>query len=100
MVIDGSKFFTKILSVVDWSSLFLNFSQDLPGTVFEVSATALCVHIDFADCTYQFMNHYVIAVLKFELDLVFYSNNLLIAYSLRSTLKNKLLPKTVLSLKR
>ena len=42
MVIDGSKFFTKILSVVDWSSLFLNFSQDLPGTVFEVSATALC----------------------------------------------------------
>ena len=43
MVIDGSKFFTKILSVVDWSSLFLNFSQDLPGTVFEVSATALCL---------------------------------------------------------
>ena len=43
MVIDGSKFFTKILSVVDWSSLFLNFSQDLPGTVFEVSATALCI---------------------------------------------------------
>ena len=41
MVIDGSNFFTKILSVVDWSSLFLNFSQDLPGTVFEVSATAL-----------------------------------------------------------
>ena len=43
MVIDGSKFFTKILSVVDWSSLLLNFSQDLPGTVFEVSATAMCV---------------------------------------------------------
>ena len=42
MVIDGSKFFTKILSVVDWSSLFLNFSQDLPGTVFEVPSTALC----------------------------------------------------------
>ena len=47
MVIDGSKFFTKILSVVDWSSLFLNFSQDLPGTVFEVSATALCVDKKF-----------------------------------------------------
>ena len=31
----------------------------------------ISVHIDFADCTYQFMNHYVIAVLKFELDLVF-----------------------------
>ena len=46
MVIDGSKFFTKILSVVDWSSLFLNFSQDLPGTVFEVSATALCLGTD------------------------------------------------------
>ena len=49
MVIDGSKFFTKILSVVNWSSLFLNFSQDLPGTVFEVSATALCaiVYINY-----------------------------------------------------
>ena len=42
-VIGSSNFSTKILSVVDWSSLFLNFSQDLPGTVFEVSATALCV---------------------------------------------------------
>ena len=41
MVIDGSNFSTKILSVVDWSSLFLNLSQDLPGTVLEVSATAL-----------------------------------------------------------
>ena len=57
MVIDGSKFFTKILSVVDWSSLLLNFSQDLPGTVFEVSATALCITYLYLKASISYNKH-------------------------------------------